>query len=213
MEVALLSGVQAKKARHMTSGSDQSGKMAGAQNGAALAALMAAVAQRRDKSAFARLYGHFAPRLKSFLLKAGMDDGSAEELAQETMITVWRKAEQFDPKKAAVSTWIFTIARNRRIDLLRREARPEPDAEELARHQDAPAQPDDILDEAVTGAAVRAALSGLPDQQREVLELSFYGELSHGLIAEKLNVPLGTVKSRIRLALTRLRGELQDEFA
>ena len=133
-----------------------------------------------DKAAFAELYAHFAPRVKGFLINSGADGSMAEECAQEVMVTLWRKAHLFDPSRASVATWIFTIARNRKIDILRKQRRPEP--EDLSK-----------------------ALTILPAAQRELIEQAYFGDLSHSEIAKKTGLPLGTIKSRIRLALERLR--------
>jgi len=151
--------------------------------------------------------------VKGFLIKAGAPAAQAEEIAQEVMITVWRKAKSYDPAKASVATWIYTIARNRRIDQVRRENRPEPDPD------DPQYQPDPEPDSATQfardtrDAAVRAALAELSSDQREVVQLSFFAGLSHGEIAAQLSLPLGTIKSRLRLSFARLRGELGTEFS
>ena len=177
------------------------------------AAQIAAVAVRRDKQAFAALFGHFAPRVKGFMRRSGLDETAAEELAQETLLRVWRKAERFDPAVGDAAAWIFTIARNLRIDALRRsrgqatEGASDIDGEYL--RDDAPL-PDAVLGKAQTGERVRRALTSLPPEQQRVIELSFYHEEAHGRIAELLGIPLGTVKSRLRLAAAKLRGILED---
>lgn len=177
------------------------------------ATLMKAIAENADKAAFSMLFGRFAGRVKGFLIKAGAPSAQAEEIAQEVMITVWRKAKSYDPAKASVATWIYTIARNRRIDQVRRENRPEPDPD------DPQYQPDPEPDTATQfaretrDATVRAALAELSTDQREVVQLSFFAGLSHGEIATQLSLPLGTIKSRLRLSFARLRGELGSEFS
>jgi RNA polymerase sigma factor (sigma-70 family) len=183
-----------------------------------LADLLIAVAKVQDRVAFAALYRYFAPRLKSFLLRAGIDSGVAEELAQETLVSVWRRAASFDPAKASVSTWIYTIARNLRVDHLRRKREvlrePLPDSEhdEGPIHQEAdtsqPSLPDQLSDQRVH-AKVRSAIEQLPNDQKEVLRLSYYEDQPHAAIAKALGIPLGTVKSRMRLAVTRLRESLK----
>ena len=180
-----------------------------ASDGERFAALVAAVAAQEDRTAFAELFAYFAPRVKSFALRGGADPATAEEIAQDTLAIVWRKAASYDPAKAAVSTWIFTIARNRRIDLIRREGRAEldPDDPGLA---PAPAPTGDAVVAArQTTRLVRKAVDSLPDEQREVLELAFFGDRTHPEIAEALGLPLGTVKSRIRLALGKLETALK----
>lgn len=184
---------------------------AAASEAANFSALVKAVAISRDRQAFARLFEHYAPRLKSFLLRQGVDDGSAEDLAQETMMSVWRKAALFDPAKATAGTWIFTIARNLRIDAIRKARRPEFDAEDPAFVPDAEPAADDSLSAEQTGARVRAALAELPEDQAAVVRLSFFEDKAHAEIADQLSLPLGTVKSRLRLAMKRIRTFLGDE--
>ena len=180
-----------------------------AQNTVMLDALMHRVAAERDKSAFAELFSYFAPRLKSFMLRAGADAETAEEITQEAMTIVWRKATQFDRSKAALSTWIFTIARNKRIDMLRREARPDIDPEDYpVADAGADAHEKVVHDEA--SARLSTSIASLPAEQREVLQKAFYEDKSHAVISEELGLPLGTVKSRIRLALGRLRGTMEE---
>ncbi|MDC0148442.1 sigma-70 family RNA polymerase sigma factor [Alphaproteobacteria bacterium] len=178
---------------------------------ARFASLLETIAQHQDRDAFGELFAHFAPRVKGYLLRLGASDGQAEEITQDAMLTIWRKAHLFDPKKAAASTWIFTIARNRRIDILRRQKYPELDANDPMLVPDAPAQPDEEVIGARRDERVRAALQKLPDEQRELVRLAFYNGWSHGELAEQTNLPLGTVKSRLRLAFGRLRQELDAE--
>jgi len=162
-----------------------------------------AVRDTQDKEAFAALFSHFAPRVKSFLMKSGASHDVAEECAQDVMATLWRKAHMFDPAKASVSTWIFTIARNRRIDMLRKQRRPEP--------EDLPWGPEAEPDQADAMALqeetdqLGQALAQLPEKQRTLIEKAYFGDLSHSEIAAETGLPLGTIKSRIRLALERLR--------
>ncbi|UOA25632.1 ECF RNA polymerase sigma factor RpoE [Pseudosulfitobacter sp. DSM 107133] len=157
----------------------------------------------RDRAAFAELYGHFAPRVKGFLIKSGADASLAEECAQEVMVTVWNKAHMFDASRASVATWIFTIARNRKIDALRKQRRPEP--EELTwGPEEEPAQADVIAMQQESEILVRA-IADLPARQRALIEQAYFGDLTHSEIAEQTGLPLGTIKSRIRLALDRLR--------
>ena len=173
--------------------------------------LMASVAVQRDGNAFAELFDLFAPRIKAFMIRGGADITVAEELAQETMIQVWRRAASYDPVKAAVSTWIFTIARNKRIDRLRREGRPQPDPEMYEAAQPRVASPFENLVSADNEKSLRARISTLSSEQIEVIEKAFYEDKSHAAIAQDLALPLGTVKSRIRLALARLRTMMEEE--
>ncbi|MDM0049745.1 sigma-70 family RNA polymerase sigma factor [Variovorax sp. J22R115] len=169
--------------------------------------LARAVAVESDRQAFAVLFKHFAPRVKTYLILGGTGDALAEEITQETMVNVWRRASTFDPDRASVSTWIFTIARNLRVDYFRRQdARLVYGAEEEAEAQ-ADTQP--ALDEHVLArereSRVRVAMARLPDEQALVLRLSFFEERPHARIAAELGIPLGTVKSRVRLAVNQLR--------
>ncbi len=165
-----------------------------------------------DRQAFKTMFEHFAPRLKGFFLKTGCTAEEAEEIAQGTMVIVWRKASQFDPKTTGAAAWIFTIARNLRIDSVRRAARTGRLQEEIEReYQPDLADPADIIvSRAEDTARVIAAIDSLSAEQSLVIRLSFLEERPHSEIAELLGIPLGTVKSRIRLAMNRLR-ELLDE--
>lgn len=164
-----------------------------------------AIADRQDKAAFARVYAHFAPRLKAFFLRQNMPAQTAEELAQEAMIALWRKAASFDPAKASVSTWLYTIARNKRIDMLRRDSRPDLTAEDYELFMAQPEQADAGAEASSDAQWLQVNINTLPDDQILVLRKAFYEDKSHSEIAEELGLPLGTVKSRIRLALTRLK--------
>lgn len=173
-----------------------------------LARFVIAVATNRDRNAFAALFRHFGPRLKTFFMRGSMSSGLAEDLVQETMLSVWRKASYFDPARAGVATWVFTIARNLRIDHLRRQRNP----------ADLPPDPEkepQTLEDALLGAErdlrVRKALSGLSPDQQTIIRLAYYSEKSQTEIASELGIPLGTVKSRARLAMNRLRALLEDE--
>lgn len=176
--------------------------------GAIGADLILAIASTQDRAAFAELFQHFAPRVKSYMLRLGAPPETAEELAQETLLTVWRKAALFDPARAGASTWIFTIARNLRIDALRRERRPLIDLPDVEPEPEA--TPDTLLDGAERDGRLRQAMADLPPDQAEVVRLSFFEDKPHSEIAGQLGLPLGTVKSRLRLALIRLRAATGD---
>jgi RNA polymerase sigma-70 factor (ECF subfamily) len=173
-------------------------------------ALIEAIAQRRDRAAFAALFAYFAPRVKAWMMRAGSDATAAEELAQETMLTVWQKARLFDPAKAGASTWIFTIARNQRIDALRRERHPSDLMADPSEQPDDPVQADRVLATAQQESRIRSALSLLPAEQAEVIRKAFFEDKVHAQIEQELGIPLGTVKSRLRLAMVRLRAALGD---
>ena len=177
------------------------------------AELIGRVASQGDREAFKSLFEHFAPRVKGFMLKAGCSADQAEEIAQETLIAVWRKAGQFDPATTGVAAWIFTIARNLRIDAVRRAARGGKSGSEaeLADAAD-PADTADIVISRVEDASrVKAAIERLSAEQSRVILLSFMEERPHPEIASMLGIPLGTVKSRIRLAMNRLRDLLDEQ--
>jgi RNA polymerase sigma-70 factor (ECF subfamily) len=171
-----------------------------------LACLIDAVARGQDRNAFARLFAYFAPRVKGFLMRSGLSDSEAEELTQEVMIAVWRKASYFDPSRAGASTWVFTIARNQRIDRLRRtRSRTENYFFDPSDESDSPPSSEDIAITAEREEEVRKAMGYLSSEQAAIVRLSFFAEKPHVEIARELGIPLGTVKSRVRLALNRLR--------
>lgn len=172
--------------------------------------LIVAIARSGDRVAFAALFDHFAPRVKGLLMRGGAPAELAEEVAQEALLTVWRKAALFDPAKASASTWIATIARNLRIDIARRETRSRLSQVYEILDEEAPEQPDAMLSGAERDARVRAAMTHLSPDQYRVVELAFIEGLSHQDVADRLAIPLGTVKSRLRLALSHLRGRLED---
>lgn len=164
---------------------------------------MERISAAQDQTAFAELFSHFAPRVKAFLMKNGADSGLAEECTQEVMATLWTKAHMFDPSRASVATWIFTIARNRTIDAIRKQRRPEPEDLEWG----PAAEPDqaDAMAIQEDSEKLARAIAELPEKQRILIERAYYGDLSHSEIAAETGLPLGTIKSRIRLALERLR--------
>jgi RNA polymerase sigma-70 factor (ECF subfamily) len=166
-------------------------------------ALMIQIRDARDQAAFSKVFAHFAPRVKGFLMRSGTDAAMAEECMQDVMATVWHKAHLFDPSRATLSTWVFTIARNRKTDLLRRDRRPEP--EDLTWGPEAEPLQEDVLALQQETDRLGAALKDLPEKQRQLIEQAYFGDLSHREIADATGLPLGTIKSRIRLALDRLR--------
>ena len=169
------------------------------------------MAERGDRQAFACLFAHFAPRLKSFLMHAGSTGVQAEELAQEVLVVVWRKAALFDASKASASTWIFTIARNLRVDSLRRAKGIDAHDDEVdfdLLEADEPCV-EDRLHTSRESERLRGALAQLPPEQQQVLRLAYFDDESHSRISTELGIPLGTVKSRVRLAVAQLRRLLE----
>lgn len=175
-----------------------------------MADLLQRVAANGDVEAFKALFQTYAPRVKSYMLRQGADASTAEELAQETLLTVWRKASLYSDDKGSATTWIFTIARNLRIDRLRREVAWQPLPEDNDQQPSPDPAPDEELSERERGERVRAMLAELPSDQAEVVTLAFVEGLSHSEIAAKLGLPLGTVKSRMRLAYQKIRDALED---
>jgi RNA polymerase sigma-70 factor, ECF subfamily len=172
---------------------------------------MEAIANHQDRAAFAELFAWYAPRVKGYLLRLGADDSLAEELAQDVMVTIWRKADLFDRRQASVGTWVFRIARNRRIDAVRRTKKPELDPNDSLLLPPPLAGADEMLDGVDREARVRLAMVDLPDEQKVLLKQAFYDGLTHREIADTTGVPLGTVKSRLRLAFQKLRARLAGD--
>lgn len=173
--------------------------------------LVGAVARERDRTAFAALFRHFAPKILHYCLKLGADRSTAEELVQDVMLTVWLKAGSFDPAQATVGTWVFTIARNRRIDRLRKEMRPAPDPADPAMTPQSHATPEESAQLVQSSRHLQEAIGSLAANQSEVLRRSYFLEQTHEEIAEDTEMPLGTVKTRLRLALGHLKRSLGDK--
>ena len=175
-----------------------------------MADLLQRVAANGDVEAFRVLFETYAPRVKSYMLRQGADAATAEELAQETLLAVWRKAGLYSDEKGSATTWIFTIARNLRIDRLRKEVVWQPLPENNDERPSEDPAPDEELSERERAERVRAMLAELPQEQSEVVNLAFLEGLSHSEIAQRLDLPLGTVKSRMRLAYQKIRDALED---
>ena len=173
--------------------------------------LIEAIASRQDRAAFASLFRHFAPRVKAFIMRGGTDAEAAQEVAQEALIMVWRKAASFDRTRASAATWIYTIARNKRIDLLRRAARPIDTEDWLVVYAPEGEEADKSVLAGQTYTRVKELLGDLSEDQLVVIRKAFFEDKTHTVIAEELKLPLGTVKSRIRLALGRLREALEKD--
>ena len=182
------------------------GSLAKAEDETDWAHLLVKVRDHQDRAAFAALFRHFAPRVKAFLMKSGAGAALAEECAQDVMATLWQKAHLFDPSRASVATWVYTIARNRRIDALRKARRAEP--EELDWGPEPEPDQAEVLEAQQETERLGRELAALPTPQRTLIERAFYGDLSHSEIAAETGLPLGTIKSRIRLALDKLRHQM-----
>ena len=169
-----------------------------------------AVAESRDKKAFKQLFNYFGPRIKGFCQNNGSTSDRADEVVQEAFVNIWRKANLFDPKKASAGAWIFAIARNSRIDLIRKENRPEADTTDPFFEQNEPESPLAVLETERKSKLLRDFVRDLPAEQQQVLKLAFFEEKPHSEVAEELGIPLGTVKSRIRLAFKRIRSEFGE---
>jgi RNA polymerase sigma-70 factor, ECF subfamily len=178
--------------------------------GGVMADLLRRVAEQADTAAFRELYQTYGPRVKAYMMRQGTDAATAEDLAQETLFTVWRRASLYTAEKGSAATWIFAIARNLRIDRLRREVPWQELPEERLEGAASEALPDEALAEKERQVRVRAALASLPSEQRDVVALSYLEGLSHGEIAARLQLPLGTVKSRMRIAYQKIRAGLED---
>ncbi|MDO9564600.1 MAG: sigma-70 family RNA polymerase sigma factor [Bradyrhizobium sp.] len=172
---------------------------------------IAKIANDRDEAAFEVLFRYFAPRIKSYCLRLGADPSGAEEITQEAMVSIWRNAAQFDPSKASPSTWIFTIARNLTIDRFRKTRRPQFDPTDPALVPDDQPSPDRLVEQTERQENVRKIMDALSSNERSVLVLSFYEDLSHFEISRRLSIPVGTVKSRIRLAFAKIRHSLDAQ--
>ncbi len=175
---------------------------------AALANSLIAVGARADREAFRTLFRYYAPRIKALMIRAGARPQEAEEVVQETMALIWRKAALFDPAKASASTWIYTVARNKRYDLLRRENRPELDADDPFFAGEAEPDGEDVYGAAERSEIIRKYLDILPEEQLLLVRKAFFEDMTHQAIAAELDIPLGTVKSRIRIAMRSLREKL-----
>lgn len=175
------------------------------------ASLISRIAKREDREAFKHLFDHFAPRIKGFLIKRGLDRETAEEIAQETLAIVWRKAALYDPRGGDASAWIYTIARNLRIDAARRVIRSGKAVTASALEiWTEPFWTTEDFERIGDGDRVREALRKLPEDQKIAIRMAYLEERPHSEIATELRIPLGTVKSRIRLAMARLRTLLDD---
>lgn len=175
-------------------------------------ALMDAIVKDRSRSAFALLFDVFAPKLKAYYRKGGVEGGIAEDLVQEVMLTIWRLADRYSASLGSPSTWIYTIARNRLIDHIRREQVRRGDLSDPTIQPEPIQTSDDLIDQQQRYIALKAALDMLPKEQSDILKMAFFDYKSHSAIALERNLPLGTVKSRIRMAVKKLRDGLAGKL-
>ena len=172
---------------------------------------LAKVAESQDISSFKKIFDYFSPRLKSFLMRSGADEVIAEEIIQETMTIIWTKADYYDPKVASPSTWIYTIARNKKIDILRKSRKAILEDIDTAILPPVESKADENIEHDQKFEMIAQYLDDLPEDQLNLLKMNFFEEKSHGEISEITKIPLGTVKSRIRLALEKIRGKLEQD--
>ena len=175
-----------------------------------MADLLQRIAERADPAAFRELYEAYGPRVKAYMIRQGADAGTAEDLAQETLLTVWRKAALYAHDKGSMTTWVFAIARNLRIDRLRREVPWQELPEGRLTEASSEPLPDEAMAEKERQERVQAALAELPPEQKDVVILAYLEGLSHSEIADRLGLPLGTVKSRMRIAYQKIRQALES---
>ncbi|SFG20065.1 sigma-70 family RNA polymerase sigma factor [Neptunomonas qingdaonensis] len=178
--------------------------------------MLSDLAETKDKALYVKLFRHFAPKVKAYIIRLGLVETTAEELMQETMLSVWRKAHLYNASKAAASTWIFTLARNQSIDRMRKQKYPEYSLEawQEGGHEEqheGPGEEQDVCEQAVTSDRMAKVISQLPEDQAQVIYMSFYEGRSHSDISERLGVPLGSVKSRIRLASEKIKMMWRDD--
>ncbi|MDX6503471.1 MAG: hypothetical protein QOE29_596 [Gaiellaceae bacterium] len=173
-------------------------------------AVLALVA-RSEEPALAEIYDRFGSVAYGLALRVLRDEGLAQDAVQDAFLTVWRTARTFAAERGAARTWILTLVHRRAVDLVRREQRRRTDPLESAPEPVAAEQTDQLAWLRFERERVQAALRKLPDQQREALELAYYGGFSQSQLAERLGEPLGTIKSRMHTGLARLRDLLEAE--
>ncbi len=175
--------------------------------------LLVSIAKERDKTAFATIFSHFAPKIRSYGLKHLKQEANAMELVQETMLTVWRKAHLFHPDKGAVSTWVYTIMRNQCFDILRKRQATKEDnySDDIWPIFEQKLVTDDDPSNKQLGDELITLISTLPEAQQTVVKEIYLNQRSHQDLADQLGLPVGTVKSRLRLGLQKLRLQLEKD--
>lgn len=170
--------------------------------------LLQDLVESHSRKAFIALFNHYAPKIKAFMVKGGFPLAQADELAQEVMLSIWKAYKNYDAKQASANTWVFTIARNKRIDALRKNSKPMPEPHDFEVMQPVEKTPEDTVHHNEIADKIKIILETLPPEQSELITLSYYNNMTHSDIAAATNLPLGTIKSRLRLALGKLRKEL-----
>lgn len=168
-------------------------------------ALVARIATERDRDAFTSFFRAYAPRLQAFYRRGGASPDGADELVQEVMLRVWRSAVTYAPERGSVDTWVFRIARNARADRAGARRRDEVVPEDPALVPAPPVTPEELADRARRTHLLHTALDALPPEQSGILRALYFGSKSMQAVADEQALPLGTIKSRVRLAFTRLR--------
>jgi len=163
------------------------------------------IAETQDRLAFSNIFNYFAPRLKSFFIKLGCSESQSEEIIQEVMISIWTKSKTYNSEKSSVSTWVYTIAKNKRIDKIRKEKKHYSSESDESLEIPIPSIQEDQVIATEISEKINNCISYLPKEQAELLKLSYFYEKTHSDIASELKIPLGTVKSRIRLALSKMK--------
>lgn len=171
--------------------------------------LLSTLVKTSDRQDFIALFNYYAPKIKAYMARAGFTQEEADELAQETMLSIWRAHTKYDTSQASANTWVFTIARNKRIDALRKKIKPAPDSYELEMMMSQPENPEETSNRNEVATHITAILKKLPPEQSKLITLSYYQNMTHAEIAEQENLPLGTVKSRLRLALGKLKDAIE----
>jgi RNA polymerase sigma-70 factor (ECF subfamily) len=172
---------------------------------------------RKDPEAFEVLYDRHGGAAYSLAYRIVGERAAAEEVTQEAFISVWRSGARFDAARGSVRSWLLSVVRNRAIDFLRSKAGKAPkldfDDEAILEQRQAPEMTEDEALRRETAGELRGALGKLPGEQSKVIELAYFGGFSHSEIAEILQLPMGTVKGRMRLGLEKIRGELAEGLA
>ena len=169
-----------------------------------LVEMMEKIKKDRDEIAFSNIFDFLAPKIKTYFMQNGLSTDISEELTQEVMSTIWSKSDKYDPYKSAVSTWVYTIARNKKVDFLRKNANIKVSEEDIREFLYEDNQKNKIIETEIIDQVNR--INGeLNENQRKIIKMNFFENKSHKKIAEELEIPLGTVKSRIRHILIKMQ--------